>query len=181
MKTLGFLLIALLALATVGLSGPARKHYSLYRSVQREHRFPYAVEVKPAEYFSPFLARNGWHDAPTSSRQPTRTSDKILEELKWEKSVRSLVSFYTTDTGDIGLLRWMVFPRSSVLPSLQEMAFTKKTGGVICVDPQSTVALESLNASMVTLTIQKSDGLEEWLLVDDALYAKIAAKKATEK
>jgi hypothetical protein len=64
MKKLALIsLVGLLAVAGVFGIKPAWRHYSLYRSVQREGRAPYKVEAKPPEFFAAMVERGGWHVA----------------------------------------------------------------------------------------------------------------------
>jgi len=171
------LAVLLVIAGTFGLN-PAWKHYSLYRSVQREARAPYTIEAKPSEFFAAMVERRGWHNSPMSVSHPKRSSDRICEELKWQKNLRSVAAFYTTDTRGIGLAQWMLMPRSSILPTLQEMAFATKRGGTLYVDVQSRLAAEFFLPGAVTLFVQKDDGVEEWSLVDDDLYSKMLKKKS---
>jgi hypothetical protein len=89
-----------------------------------------------------------------------------------------VAAFYTTDTRGIGLVEWMLVPRASILPTLQEMAFATKRGGIIYVDGQGRLAAEFFLPGAVTLFVQKDDGVEEWSLVDDNLLSKMLQKNS---
>jgi len=177
------ILVAVVGLLIIGILQAdflraAREHYSLYKSVQRGGRHAYKIAVEPTAYFTPFIVLDGWHNA-TPPAERTSALGKAFDELKWEKNLRSVVVFYASDTSGIGLIEWMLRPSSAILPSLQELMFLKRDGGVIHVDGNQTVVVEVMNKSMVTLITQTPSGVDESLLIDDSLFSKIKAKQTT--
>jgi hypothetical protein len=172
-------IVALVGLAALGawLGPDVWRHCELFQSVQSERRDPYRVEARNADYFLAIMERRGWHVAPRSSPQPDRSWDKVLDELKWPRSIQSVIRFYTTDTSKVGLVRWMIVPDSSRLPALQTMMFRKLSGGVIYLNPDGNCIVEESGASMVSLIQEHEGGVAEWLLVDDASFKRIQEKQ----
>jgi hypothetical protein len=169
--------VIVLCLLGAWLGPDAWHHYQLYLSVQSERPHAYRVETRGPDYFSALVERRGWHVAATSAPQPDRTWDKVLDTLEWPRSLQSVERFYSTDTTRIGVVRWMLVPSSSKLPSLQTMVFRKLSGGIVYRDSQGRYFAEESSRSMVSLMQEIDGGVAEWLLVDDETFKRMEDKK----
>ncbi len=176
------LTVALIAIGSyAAFFKEARDHYKLYKYAQNPNRKPYTISTKPKAFFDDFVNRSGWKTALTSTQQPYHTENKVFDELGWKKDISSLVRFYTTDTRDISLFRWMLIPASAKLPSMQEMFFMERRHREIIVDPELSMAVEIQTSDMANLYIQTDSGIDTYMLVSDSLYQKILNKRSLTK
>ena len=168
---LAFALIALVSYAPVFKE--ARDHYQLYKYAKNTNRKPYTISIKPKTFFDAFVNRSGWKTAPTSTRQPYNTDNKVFDELGWKKDISSLIRFYSTDTRDISLFKWMLVPDSAKLPCIQEMSFREKGPREIFVDEELSIAIDMPSPNMAYLYIQTGVGIDCYIIVSDSAYQKI--------
>jgi hypothetical protein len=173
-KTIYIVLVSVVLLIAghVKLFKSASEHYQLYRYAKNPDRTPYLISIKPSEYFIAFISRDGWRNAPTRTMQPYDTENLIFDELGWDRSIESLLRFYSTDTRDISLWKWMRYPDSAKLPCMQEMSFRTKGTREIAVDSERKVAIDVLSPNMANLYIQTDTGVASYLVVSDAAYHK---------
>jgi len=141
----------------------AYKNYEMNLLAKNPNRIPYEIVVETPAYFSDYLDRNIWRIPKSDHQQPYNTENEIFDILRWDRSIHSLVRFYSTETRRSSFNAWYK-DDLVILGVFQELHFSNREPRRVIISSDYLYALIPVSPNITYFYIKTSDGLESYLL-----------------